>query len=306
MKDMDHSKPGTVIGGIICVVAMLMLAFTLVGGIVGEFSFRTISMIVAELLLMVVGLLVGSSIKVAGQYETAVVLRFGSLRSTHVGGLFMVVPVIDTVVDYVDNRIQGSRFNAEQVLTKDTVPVNVDAILFWVAVDAKRATLEVRDYRAMVIAAAQTALRDIVGRSNLTQVLSEPEYIAKELEKKIDDLSKEWGIDIKSVELRDVQIPQGLQEAMSREAQAEREKNARIILSDAEIKIADNYLAASKIYDKDPTAIQLRGMNILYEVLKEHGGSILIPTDITNTFGLAGSLALKHSQAALASASPPA
>ena len=237
-------------------------------------------------IFLVLGFLAHGSIRVAGQYESAVVMRLGALRSVHIGEIFFLVPVVDEVFDYVDNRIRSSRFNAEQVLTKDTVPVNADAILFWVVIDARKATLEVNKYERMILQAAQASLRDIIGQSNLSMVLSNSAELAIELQKKIAGLTHEWGVELKSVELRDIQIPVGLQEAMSKEAQAEREKKARVILSQAEGEIAENFKKAALIYKDVPGATELRAMNLLYESMKTGSNTIVIPTAAANEMGL--------------------
>jgi regulator of protease activity HflC (stomatin/prohibitin superfamily) len=276
--DIDNSAPAKIFGIPVLIVGVALAIF-------GTYIGSTATIIVGALII-VTGAIAVASLRVAGQYETAVVLRLGALRSIHSGQIFAIFPFVDDIIDFVDNRIRSSRFNAEQVLTKDTVPVNADAILFWVVVDAKKATLEVSNYERMILQAAQASLRDIIGRSNLSNVLSDSDELAKNLQQKIAELTHEWGVDLKSVELRDVQIPVGLQEAMSKEAQAEREKKARVILSQAEGEIAENFKKAAEIYQGTPGATELRAMNLLYESMKTGSNTIVIPTAAANEMGL--------------------
>ena len=283
----DVQNDSTLINNESLAQVISVLFFILAGGAVGvgiftEFTFGYI----LGFIFLVLGIISYVSIRVAGQYESAVVMRLGALKSVHIGEIFFLVPFIDEVLDYVDNRIRSSRFNAEQVLTKDTVPVNADAILFWVVIDAKKATLEVNNYERMIMQAAQASLRDIIGQSNLSMVLSNSAELAIELQKKIAELTHEWGVELKSVELRDIQIPVGLQEAMSKEAQAEREKKARVILSQAEGEIAENFRKAALIYQDVPGATELRAMNLLYESMKTGSNTIVIPTAAANEMGL--------------------
>jgi regulator of protease activity HflC (stomatin/prohibitin superfamily) len=276
--DIDNGAPAKIVG-----IPVLLIGIALVA--LGS-SIGSMAIFIFGALIVVMGIIAFASLRVAGQYETAVVLRLGALRSTHSGQIFAIFPFVDEIIDFVDNRIRSSRFNAEQVLTKDTVPVNADAILFWVVVDAKKATLEVSNYERMILQAAQASLRDIIGRSNLSNVLADSDELAKHLQLKIAELTHEWGVDLKSVELRDVQIPEGLQEAMSKEAQAEREKKARVILSQAEGEIADNFKKAAEIYRDTPGATELRAMNLLYESMKTGSNTIVIPTAAANEMGL--------------------
>jgi regulator of protease activity HflC (stomatin/prohibitin superfamily) len=241
---------------------------------------------------MIVGLLVGFVLlqtpKVAQQWERAIVLRLGRYRGMHGPGLFWVVPFIDKVTTWIDQRTITTAFAAEQTLTSDTVPVNVDAVLFWMVHDAQKAALEVQDYSQAVSWAAQTALRDIIGRTALTDLLRGRERIETELQALIDQRSNPWGVTVQSVEMRDVVIPSALQDAMSREAQAAREKQARIILGQAELEIAHSFQEASKAYHDNPTALHLRAMNMLYEGLKEKGALMLIPSSAVESMGMGG------------------
>jgi regulator of protease activity HflC (stomatin/prohibitin superfamily) len=239
---------------------------------------------------VLVGLFLAQSPKVAKQWEKAVVLRLGKYVGLRGPGLFWIVPLVDSVSAYVDQRIITTSFAAEQTLTSDTVPVNVDAVLFWMVYDAEKAALEVQDYPQAVSWAAQTALRDIIGRTSLSELLRGRERIEEELQKLIDERSNPWGVTVQSVEMRDVIIPDSLQDAMSREAQASREKQARIILGEAEVEIAHMFETAAKSYEGNPTALHLRAMNMLYEGLKEKGALMLVPSSAVESMGMGGLL----------------
>jgi regulator of protease activity HflC (stomatin/prohibitin superfamily) len=238
----------------------------------------------------VLGLILAFSPQVAKQWERAIVLRLGRYAGMRGPGLFWIVPGIDQISAWIDQRTITTSFAAEQTLTSDTVPVNVDAVLFWMVYDPVKAALEVQDYRLAVSWAAQTALRDIIGRTPLTVMLKGREQIEAELQKLIDARSNPWGVTVQSVEMRDVVIPESLQDAMSREAQAAREKEARIILGQAEVEIAELFEQASRCYDGNPTALHLRAMNILYEGLKEKGALMLVPSTAVESMGLGGLL----------------
>jgi regulator of protease activity HflC (stomatin/prohibitin superfamily) len=236
------------------------------------------------------GLLLMQSPKVAKQWEKAVVLRLGRYVGLRGPGLFWIVPLIDSVSAWVDQRIITTSFAAEQTLTSDTVPVNVDAVLFWMVYDPEKAALEVQDYPQAVSWAAQTALRDIIGRTSLSELLRGRERIEGELQQLIDERSNPWGVTVQSVEMRDVVIPETLQDAMSREAQASREKQARIILGEAEVEIAHMFEQAAASYKDNPTALHLRAMNMLYEGLKEKGALMLVPSTAVESMGMGGLL----------------
>jgi SPFH domain / Band 7 family len=236
----------------------------------------------------VIGLIASLAPKVAQQWERAVVLRLGRFVGLHGPGLFWIIPGIDQVSSWIDQRTITTSFAAEETLTSDTVPVNVDAVLFWMVYDPEKAALEVQDYKLAVSWAAQTALRDIIGRTPLTTLLRGREQIEAQLQKLIDERSNPWGVTVHSVEMRDVIIPESLQDAMSREAQAAREKEARIILGQAEVEIAHLFSNAAESYVKNPTALQLRAMNILYEGLKEGGGLMVVPSSIVDSMNLGG------------------
>jgi regulator of protease activity HflC (stomatin/prohibitin superfamily) len=240
--------------------------------------------------LVLVGLVAMQSPRIAQQWERAIVLRLGRFVGLRGPGLFWIVPLVDTVSSWIDQRTITTSFAAEQTLTSDTVPVNVDAVLFWMVHDAQKAALEVQEYAQAVSWAAQTALRDIIGRTALTDLLRGRERIEAELQLLIDQRSNPWGVTVQSVEMRDVVIPIALQDAMSREAQAAREKQARIILGQAEMEIAHSFQEAAKAYHDDPTALHLRAMNMLYEGLKEKGALMLIPSSAVESMGMGGLL----------------
>jgi regulator of protease activity HflC (stomatin/prohibitin superfamily) len=240
--------------------------------------------------MILLGLVLMQAPKVAQQWERAVVLRLGRFVGLRGPGLFFVAPFVDRVAAWIDQRTITTSFAAEQTLTSDTVPVNVDAVLFWMVHDVQRAALEVQDYSQAVSWAAQTALRDIIGRTTLTDLLRGREHIEAELQQLIDQRSNPWGVTVSSVEMRDVVIPGSLQDAMSREAQAAREKQARIILGQAELEIAHSFQEAAKSYHENPTALHLRAMNMLYEGLKEKGALMLIPSSAVESMGVGGLL----------------
>jgi len=237
---------------------------------------------------VLLGLLLAQSPKIARQWERAVVLRLGKFVGLRGPGLFWIIPFVDTVSTWIDQRVITTGFAAEETLTSDTVPVNVDAVLFWVVYDPEKAALEVQNYPAAVSWAAQTALRDIIGRTSLSDLLRGRERIEDELQKLIDERSTPWGVTVQSVEMRDVIIPAALQDAMSREAQAAREKAARVILAQAEVEIAHQFDKASESYRDNPTALHLRAMNMLYEGLKEKGALMLVPSSAVESMGMGG------------------
>ncbi|HEX6925594.1 MAG TPA: slipin family protein [Longimicrobiaceae bacterium] len=261
----------------------------------------------AMLLGWVVGILGAMSPRVAQEWERAVVLRFGRYTGLRGPGPFWVIPFVDSVAAWIDQRTITSSFAAEETLTSDAVPVNVDAVLFWTVYDAEKAALEVQDYHQAVSWAAQTALRDIIGRTSLTDLLRGRERIEEELKALIDERSTPWGVSVHAVEMRDIVIPASLQDAMSREAQASREKQARIILGEAEVEIARMFEHAAEAYRDNPVAMQLRAMNILYEGLKQKGGMMVVPSSIVDSVGphgVMGIAALARQQAEEPPASP--
>jgi regulator of protease activity HflC (stomatin/prohibitin superfamily) len=260
------------------------------------------------IVMALVGMLLMPAPRIAQQWERAVVLRFGRFIGLRGPGLFWIVPFVDRVSTWIDQRTITTSFAAEQTLTADTVPVNVDAVLFWMVHDAQKAALEVQDYSQAVSWAAQTALRDIIGRTTLSDLLRGRERIEDELQALIDQRSNPWGVTVSSVEMRDVVIPGALQDAMSREAQAAREKQARIILGEAEMEIARSFQEAAKAYHDNPTALHLRAMNMLYEGLKEKGALMLVPSSAVESMGMGGLLgaaALRQERLAGGEVKPP-
>ncbi len=232
---------------------------------------------------LAMGAYVALSPRVATQWERAVVLRLGKFVGLRGPGLFWIVPLLDRIVVWVDMRVRTTGFAAERTLTRDTVPVNVDAVLFWQVEDAERAALGLEDYEEAVAWAAQTALREIIGKTDLADMLAGRELLDADMQRLIDERARGWGIRVKSVEIRDVVIPQALEDAMSRRAQAEREKQARVILGDAEVEIAQKFSNAAGVYREDPIALQLRSLNLLYEGMKERGTLMIVPSTMADS-----------------------
>jgi regulator of protease activity HflC (stomatin/prohibitin superfamily) len=250
------------------------------------------------------GLLIGLyflfSIKVADQWEKVAVLRLGRYVGLRGPGWFHVIPIVDTLSRYVDQRIRVASVTAESTLTRDTVPVNVDAIVFWLVWNAEKSILEVEDFVQAITMSAQTGLRESIGRHELAQMITERESLGRELQRILDEKTNPWGITVQSVEIRDVRIPQALEDAMSRQAQAERERQARNILGQAETEIAEKFSMAALTYQNNPVALHLRAMNMLYEAIKERGAMVIVPSSVVETMGLGGTLAT----AALGGAKP--
>jgi SPFH domain/Band 7 family protein len=268
------------------VSAVALLIPILLGALVSWLTFNPVGVFVGVLL----GFLLAQAPKIARQWERAIVLRLGRYVGLRGPGLFWIIPFVDSVSTWIDQRVITTSFAAEETLTSDTVPVNVDAVLFWMVYDPEKAALEVQNYPQAVSWAAQTALRDIIGRTSLTDLLRGRERIEEELQQLIDQRSNPWGVTVQSVEMRDVIIPTALQDAMSREAQAAREKQARIILGQAEVEIAHSFETAAKSYHDNPTALHLRAMNMLYEGLKEKGALMLVPSSAVESMGMGGLL----------------
>jgi regulator of protease activity HflC (stomatin/prohibitin superfamily) len=231
------------------------------------------------------------AIKVVRQWEKVALLRLGRYVGLRGPGIFFIVPVIETLSPYVDQRVRVTSVTAESTLTRDTVPVNVDAIVFWLVWNAEKAILEVESFLDAITLSAQTALRESIGRHELAQMITERETLGRELQRILDEKTNPWGITVQSVEVRDVRIPQGLEDAMSRQAQAERERQARIILGQAETEISDKFVQAAAAYRENPTALHLRAMNMLYEAIKERGSMVIVPSSAVETMGLGGTLA---------------
>ncbi len=281
MTTSGKNAPATVVSVLLLVTAGALVRF-------GHEPGSALGLVLPGLLILA-GILTPISLLMALQWEKAVVLRLGKLHAVRGPGLFVVIPFVDNVVAWIDQRIQTTEFNAEQALTRDTVPANIDAILFWQVHDAERAALEIADYREAILRVAQTSLREMIGSSPLSALLAERKVADQQLKEEIGQKIADWGVSVLSVEIRDVAIPTQLQDAMSRQAQAEREKAARVILASAEQDIAQRFLDAANIYSQNPAALQLRAMNIIYETTKERGSTILIPTAMVDSMN-AGSI----------------
>jgi regulator of protease activity HflC (stomatin/prohibitin superfamily) len=240
---------------------------------------------------IVVGIYLLFSIKVVQQWQRVAILRFGRYRGLRGPGLFLIVPVVDTLSRFVDQRVRVATVTAESTLTRDTVPVNVDAIVFWLVWNAEKSILEVENFTEAVNMSAQTALRESIGRHELAQMITERESMGQQLQLILDAKTNPWGITIQSVEIRDVRIPQALENAMSQQAQAERERQARLILGDAETQVAVKFAEAARTYGDNPGALHLRAMNMLYEAMKEKGAMVIVPSTAVETMGLGGTLA---------------
>ena len=271
---------------------MLAVVVLALAGLVGWFARGEDSHAgyVVAAALVIVAILIPQAIKVADQWERAVVLRLGKLSAIRGPGIFFIVPFIDEVASWLDQRIQTTEINAEKALSKDTVPVNIDAVIFWQIHDPQRAALEITNYRQAITQVAQTSLREVVGSSLLSTLLSERKQGDQTLRDEIGRKTAEWGVAVMSVEIRDIGVPPGLQDAMSRQAQAEREKLARVLLGQAEQEIAQKFVEAAEIYARSPAAMQLRAMNIIYETTKERGATILIPTAMVDSMNPAAAL----------------
>jgi regulator of protease activity HflC (stomatin/prohibitin superfamily) len=277
--------------------ALIFFVILVVGGILAYAASHVLNMVSGGIGIMtvIVAVVVSSSIKVADQWDRAVVLRLGRFHTLRGPGLFFMIPIIDRICYWIDVRILPTSFKAEKTLTKDTVPVDVDAVLFWQVVDPKKAALDVADYQIAISWASQTALRDVIGKTMLSDMLEGREKISKELQTIIDVRTEPWGIKVISVEVKDVLIPAALEDAMSMQAQAERERQARVILGDSERQVAEKFGEAAKTYINNPVALHLRAMNMLYEGLKENSTIVIVPSSAVETMqlgGLAGMAAL--------------
>jgi regulator of protease activity HflC (stomatin/prohibitin superfamily) len=275
--------------GLANIVAFVFVAFAVLGAIwMSSAGYSDSAIAIFVIIMVFIGAYFSMSLKIAAQWEKAVVLRLGKFRHLAGPGLFWVIPVIDVVANWIDHRVMVTPFSAEKTLTKDTVPVDVDAVLFWVVWDAEKAALEVADYRAAIAWAAQTALREIIGQMSLADILVGRSKMDDDLQKIIDERTTPWGISVQSVEIRDVIIPQDLEDAMSRQAQAERERQARVILGESEKQIASSFAEASEAYINNPVALHLRAMNMLFEGLKEKGALVIVPSSAVDTMNLGG------------------
>jgi len=244
---------------------------------------------------IIAGALIGAyflfAIKIVDQWEKVALLRFGRYRGLRGPGLVLIIPVLDTLSRVVDQRVRVTTVSAESTLTRDTVPVNVDAIIFWVVWNAEKAILEVEDFTQAIGLGSQTALRESIGRHQLAQMITERETLGHELQKILDEKTNPWGITVQSVEIRDVRIPQTLENAMSQQAQAERERQARVILGDAEVQVSEKFAEASRVYNDNPGALHLRGMNMLYESMREKGSMVIVPSSAIENMGFGATLA---------------
>jgi regulator of protease activity HflC (stomatin/prohibitin superfamily) len=273
----DISTPGTAV----------MAACAVIGAAATVLSQRLVPLLIA----LAIGLFFMFSIKIVRQWEKVAVLRFGRYRRLQGPGLFMLIPIVDTLSAFVDQRVRLSTVTAESALTRDTVPVNVDAIVFWLVWNAEKSILEVADFESAIGMSAQTALRESIGRHQLAEMITDRDSLGHELQRILDTKTNPWGITVQSVEIRDVRIPQALEDAMSQQAQAERERQARIILGDAELQVAAKFAEAAEVYANNPTALHLRAMNMLYEAIKERGSMVIVPSSAVETMGLGGMLA---------------
>ncbi len=266
----------------------LCLVVAILGALLGGGTYPDILLGLWVVIWTLVGIIILFGLKVASQWEKVVVLRLGKFRNLSGAGMFWIIPILDQAVNWIDHRVMVTPFSAEKTLTKDTVPVDVDAVLFWVVWDAEKAALEVADYRGAISWAAQTALREIIGQMSLADILVGRAKMDADLQKIIDERTTPWGVTVQSVEIRDVVIPQALEDAMSRQAQAERERQARVILGESEMQIAASFAEASKAYANNPTALHLRAMNMLFEGLKEKGALVIVPSSAVDTMNLGG------------------
>jgi regulator of protease activity HflC (stomatin/prohibitin superfamily) len=244
-----------------------------------------------QLALFLVGLYLLFAAKVVDQWQKVAILRFGKYRGLRGPGLFFMIPVVDSLSRYIDQRVRVSTVSAEAALTRDTVPVNVDAIVLWMVWNAEKSILEVENFTDAITLSAQTALRESIGRHQLAQMITDRDTLGHELQKILDEKTTPWGITVQSVEIRDVRIPQGLENAMSQQAQAERERQARVILGEAEVQVAAQFAQASEVYNVNPGALHLRAMNMLYEAIREKGAMVIVPSSVVETMGLGGMLA---------------
>ena len=267
-------------------VAAFVICFV-VGALLGVIMHQPAPIIVGAL----AGLYLLFAIKVVQQWEKVALLRLGRYVGLRGPGIFLIIPVVETLSPFVDQRVRVASVTAESTLTRDTVPVNVDAIVFWLVWNAEKAILEVENFLDAINLSAQTALRESIGRHELAQMITERETLGRELQRILDEKTNPWGITVQSVEVRDVRIPQGLEDAMSRQAQAERERQARIILGQAETEISNSFVQAAAAYAENPVALHLRAMNMLYEAIKEKGSMVIVPSSAVETMGLGGTLA---------------
>ena len=260
--------------------------FIVMFGLTGWLFYLEYLNVPAAIILTIVSIIIARSIHIADQWEKAVVLRMGKFTGLKGPGIFMIVPILDKVDKFIDQRVRVTDFKADQTLTKDTVPVNVDAVVYWTVWDVEKAALEVQDYQTAIWQIAQTALRDMIGKNELAELLQERDKVADDLQKILDQNTNPWGITCQTVGIKDIIIPQTLADAMSKEAQAERERRARVILGTAETEIAEKFAKASEQYKNNPVALHLRGMNMLFEGLKEKGSMVIVPSSALDSMNL--------------------
>jgi regulator of protease activity HflC (stomatin/prohibitin superfamily) len=285
-KKEKTEKPDPHIPPIAWTLFGILLLIAILGAIFGEGRYSDAAVGLWVTVWMLAGTYILFALKVAAQWEKAVVLRLGKFHKLAGPGMFWIVPILDTLPTWIDHRVMVTPFAAQKTLTKDTVPVDVDAVLFWVVWDAEKAALEVKNYEAAVDWAAQTALRDIIGRMVLADILTGRSLLDQELQQVIDERTTPWGVTVQSVEIRDIVIPQDLEDAMSRQAQAERERQARVILGESEKQIAASFSEAAQSYVDNPTALHLRAMNMLFEGLKQKGALVIVPSSAIDTMNL--------------------
>lgn len=288
IKSNTSSQPILHTNGTAVVIALLIWFASFVGTILLAINTNAALAIAWFVITLFAGLYILVGLKLANQWEKAVVLRFGKFTGQKGPGLFWIIPIFDTITQWIDQRVMVSPFSAEKTLTKDTVPVDVDAVLFWLVWDAEKAAMEVEDYRSAISWAAQTALREVIGSRALADILEGRAKMDEDLQKIIDERTTPWGATVQSVEIRDVVIPADLEDAMSRQAQAERERQARVILGESEMQIAHSFSEASKSYADNPTALHLRAMNMLFEGLKQKGALVIVPSSAVDTMNLGG------------------
>jgi regulator of protease activity HflC (stomatin/prohibitin superfamily) len=275
-------------GVAITIAVVLFILGAIVALVMSNSGIPVLWVAVITTIIYLTGIYILLALKVAQQWEKVVVLRFGKYRGLRGPGIFWIIPIVDSTPNWIDHRVMVTPFNAEKTLTKDTVPVDVDAVLFWMVWDAEKAALEVENYQAAIAWAAQTALREVIGQMDLADILVGRARMDVELQKIIDERTTPWGVTVQSVEIRDVVIPQELEDTMSRQAQAERERQARVILGESEKQIAKSFSDASQAYIKNPTALHLRAMNMLFEGLKEKGAMVIVPSSAVDTMNLGG------------------
>ncbi len=270
-------------------VGLVVFLVCVGGGAVATALMKTPAYVAAGAVIGVYFLL---AIKVVDQWEKVAVLRFGRFRELRGPGVFLIIPVVDTLSRYVDQRVRVTTVSAESTLTRDTVPVNVDAIVFWLVWNAEKAIFEVEDFIEAITLGSQTALRESIGRHQLAQMITERETLGRELQKILDEKTTPWGITVQSVEIRDVRIPQALENAMSQQAQADRERQARVILGDAEVQVSEQFAKAAQVYSDNPVALHLRGMNMLFEAMRDKGSMVIVPSSAIESMNLGGTLAM--------------